>query len=936
MSNHINRQLYTLKFKSFRLKEYNYDIKLTPQQAKLNGELISLSDNQILRSIRKITNKEIDYEKLEQWYQERDKLKKQKHSTENLERIIELQNNILNMMFIPDYITIVMEHDAHYNYLFKNGLMLNSDKYIRLSSSSSQSRLSTVVFCNENIIEELNIVLDNGRDKNKPLCPSKYNAYRGLSGSSTKIVSTPRFCVVPDYETSKMVKVNFVTETEDNKDDNIKVNKNVEIKFNRFDGQGLIKPKKAEQWANELGLDYTPGQWCVRQNFLKGQLTVFDIENFCFEKNEDNYLINTIYKDEYGEPIKVDLRDVDIIISESQFKLWDSFNFYDYVDNCKLNELHWGIALVSPKKPNDILKMNYQFLQTLNLSKENIEKICEQFVEWIQGVNFDNIYYTLLFLMGENLTQESIKNYLKSNDNYWLKSLVVNHDLKNDKYIKDKVYKFIKSIIKRGCLGDIILDGNFQVIVSDPFAQMQHICGQKVTGLLKDKEYYCNYWNDKGVSIVDSMRAPLTYKSEHLKLKLVKDIEDIKIYDKWYKYCKDGGLIVNIHGHETLNWAGSDFDMDIIATTSNIKVINSIFKNELPVVYEAPKTKSTIFTDEDLFKADLFAFGSIIGSITNKSTSAYALLPLFNKNTNEYKTLVNRLKMCTKLQSAQIDKAKIGKEVKGIPNIWIERQKFNKDDTKKIKKDKNFLNNILLDKHPYFFIHLYKNTYFNYKKYIKSNDLSCRQKFKISLEEFLKKDYDKITQPVEYSFLNAYYKFLPVIDSDSVMNILCRYIEGIDFKIKEKLKTKNNNDLYKLYMHDLIPKNDEIFNKVLYKYSSFMKELKDLNNMGINSSSNKDKFNEETDKTTENIYEKFKDEMFKICSNAYELTNYLVEIFYVQYKSSNKDILWNSFGKYIFNNVKRKNNNPILFPTPDDSGDIIYLNKKFKLEEVII
>ena len=53
----INRQLYTMKFKSSRLKEYGYDIQLTPQQAKQNGELIALSDNQILRSIRKITEK---------------------------------------------------------------------------------------------------------------------------------------------------------------------------------------------------------------------------------------------------------------------------------------------------------------------------------------------------------------------------------------------------------------------------------------------------------------------------------------------------------------------------------------------------------------------------------------------------------------------------------------------------------------------------------------------------------------------------------------------------------------------------------------------------------------------------------------------------------------------------------------------------------------
>jgi len=930
-----DRQLYTIKFKSSRLKEYGYDIQLTPQQAKENGELIALSDNQILRSIRKISGKEIDYTQLEKWYQERNILKKQKHSKENSNKILELQNSILDMLFIPEYITIVMEHNSHYNYLFKNGLMLNSERYTRLSSSASQSRVSTVVFCQEKIINKLNDILDNNRNKDIPVCPSKYNAYKGLAGSATKIVSTPRFCVVSDYEIKKTVKVNFVTETDENKDDEIDI-REVELKFNRFDGQGLIKPSKAEEWAKELGLDYIPGQWCVRQNFLKGMLCVFDIEMYCKTENNGNYIINTIYKDNNNNPIQVDLRNVDVVISESQFKLWNAFKFDKYMQNCEVNDLKWGIALTSPKVPNDILKMNYQFLQTLDLKQKNIKKVCAPFVDWVKGVNFNNIYYTLLFLLGENVTQESIQHFLKNSNNYWLKSLIINHELSNDKYIRDKVYKYIDKTIKRGCLGEIILDGNFQVLISDPYAMMQHICGQKVTGLLNEEEYYCNYWNKKNVNIVDSMRAPLTYRSEHLKLYLVKEEDNIEENNKkykWYKYCNDSGVIVNIYGYETLNWAGSDWDFDIIATTSNKEIVDSIFQDELPVVYNVPKPTPIIFTNEDLYNADLFAFGSIIGSITNKSTSAYSLLPLFDKNSKEYITLIKRLKMCTKLQSAQIDKAKIGKKVKGIPKIWIEKQKINKDDSEEVKKEKELLNNILLDKHPYFFIYLYKNTYNRYKKYVKSNDLSSQQKFGLTLNELLcKQDYNE----KEQSFIDAYYKFLPIIDSDSVVNVLCKYIESIDFDIKNKLKINKVINLYQLYMRNDIEKNQETYQKILNEYNFFMKELQDLNNMGINQNINKEQFNEESERVVNNIYDDFKNRMFKICSHGYEITNYLVEIFYCEYKNSNKDILWNSFGQYMYFNVRANNKELVFFPIPNDDGDIIYLNKNYKLEEVII
>ena len=49
-----------MKFKSSRLKEYEYNFNLTFEEAQENGEIIALADNQILRSIRDIQNKQVD------------------------------------------------------------------------------------------------------------------------------------------------------------------------------------------------------------------------------------------------------------------------------------------------------------------------------------------------------------------------------------------------------------------------------------------------------------------------------------------------------------------------------------------------------------------------------------------------------------------------------------------------------------------------------------------------------------------------------------------------------------------------------------------------------------------------------------------------------------------------------------------------------------
>jgi hypothetical protein len=170
-------------------------------------------------------------------------------------------------------------------------------------------------------------------------------------------------------------------------------------------------------------------------------LTVFDIKAFCdtelegFKSGEDRYKIKTSYKDEHGTHKYADIRNCDVIISESQLKLWQSYNsIEEYQESCKKNNLQWGVSLVSPKKDKDILKMNYQFLQTIKIeTQKDIEQLCKKFVDWISGVTSKDTYYTLLFLLGTDIDEKSILKSISSNDNHWIKALMINNELINDR-----------------------------------------------------------------------------------------------------------------------------------------------------------------------------------------------------------------------------------------------------------------------------------------------------------------------------------------------------------------------------------------------------------------------------------------------------------------------------------------------------------------------
>ena len=545
-----NRLFYTVKLTSSLLKEYKYDLNISFENCLRSGLIVSLADSQMLLSIRDITGQVVDREILESWYSERDTIKKRKNTKDNRNRLKELQNNIYNMMYIPQYITVVMENIKDYERMFKKGFKFNGKTYRRFSCSASQARVSTIVFVDETIKDELKRRLDNGRDLNKPLAPSKYNAYFGLYSSATKKVTWPRFCIVPDYNEVISVDVDYVIEKPKDEDDIIEP-RTMDIEFNRFDGSGLISPQMAEQWGKDLGEDYTPCQFCIRCAFTKGMVNEFPFVEWCAEKNNGNYIITDIFGNER------DLREVDVILTEGMTKLWDSWpSQKEFEKDCQKNGVIWGITKYSPKEDKRVLTTNYQFLQTLDLTDDMIKDLCQDTVDYIKGVSYDDIYYSLLFMMGENSNTDSVQRFMKSSDNYWLKSLILNHNLLNDKYSKEKIRDMIIRKIEQACLGKLIVQGNFQCIVPDSYAFMQAIFGLEVTGLLGPGQMYSQFWNKRGVNKVDTMRSPLTHFSEHYVVDLIQNDET----EKWFRYSYSG-FIVNSHDEHTMRWAGSDYDM---------------------------------------------------------------------------------------------------------------------------------------------------------------------------------------------------------------------------------------------------------------------------------------------------------------------------------------------------------------------------------------
>ena len=109
----VNRKFYIYKFESKYLAKNKYNIKLTFKQAKESDNIIAVSDSQMLRSIRDIQQRYVDRYKVELLFKKRDDIKKLPSSKVNSSLIREINKQINMMMFVPEYVSVIITKPAH-------------------------------------------------------------------------------------------------------------------------------------------------------------------------------------------------------------------------------------------------------------------------------------------------------------------------------------------------------------------------------------------------------------------------------------------------------------------------------------------------------------------------------------------------------------------------------------------------------------------------------------------------------------------------------------------------------------------------------------------------------------------------------------------------------------------------------------------------------
>ena len=834
------------------------------------------------------------------------KLRQEPNSVQNKRRIKSLYADLDSLQFKPDYMCLIIDRKNDY-YRACRGFSINGVKYKRMLGTNGGIKNSTIVFVSERLHDELARRIENGRDQNKKLVTAKLEAYKALTCSASTPVSLPHgILIVNDAETEFFSDVLYLTDEAPGEPVMEEI-KNQHVTMNASDGYGLMLPSLAERWSEELGLDYTVSGLNTRFSFEKGMVFTFDFVDFA-EKVAGGYTITDAWGNE------ADVRDAELILTTSMVKLWDSYESCEqYIETSVQNGYTFGIAKTCPEELENERNLNYQFIQSYDLSDDEIEELIAPTMNEISDVLHGDWRKTVLFLKGCGLNENNVVKM----DNDFIKAIMIDRRMLDDPFVQNSIYQLIRNRINEAKVGVLKVHGNYSMILGDPYLLCQSFFGLEKTGLLKAGEIYNQYWADFGASDLACFRAPMTC---HNNIRLVHSCsnDDVRY---WFRYIHTA-TVLNAWDTATAALNGADMDGDLVMLTDNDVLVRKL--RRLPALMCAQRNAvKRISEEEDFIRSNIESFGNDIGQTTNWITSMFEVRAGFEPGSKEYEELSYRIRCGQLYQQNAIDKAK-GIICKPMPREWHDRHAANKieDEDKRA-----FYRSIVADKKPYFMRYIYPALMKQYNTYIKNTDKNAMREFQLTVSEMREKPYCELTER-QRDFLRYFDYRMPVGVHDCIMNKICRRFEDTfdGFIGKRSAVTKfdyrimRNTAEYSQSQFNAIKRLYEDYNKRLNSYAVFTsyERIDECDSYAALSMMN----------------DEFRKECIMICPDRDVLCNIILDICYA--KSSTKRFAWSMCGEEIINSLLERNNREVSFPYLCDDGDIYYCGKRYSVKTIKI
>ena len=516
----------------------------------------------------------------------------------NLSRTLEIQTDELtDKIFVVKTFYFGILED-----LVINGFTYNGEHYRILTASAGQIRTKRCMFIKTKLWEKYEqefmcgLTIDKVNQRGG-INTTKFLSYLALLNSSTdkwEDFDVARVVVVDDFETVLKDRiVDFIDET----DYSIE-RKPMDIEIQHSDGAGMVLPRLGNK------------NFMVRAPWIKGLLSPFDFHRFICEANERDSSVNHgLIKDIWGREVDVIAEDITVVLTKSQFKLW---NFYDSWEEYASYFIRYGCeASKCNEEPNHIKNavINYQMLQTLNkMTDKELKYVASKSAKRIENITSD----VSSMLSALKATKEN------QNKTPYQKSLLLYPEMLTDTYTKRSIREMKDKMVQQYRSGRLEVNGKYLFLIPDLYAACEFwFLGEKnPRGLLADGEVFCRlYKNAKELNV---LRSPHLSR-EHA----VREVNCGAVQSEWFitrgVYTSSHDLISKFLMFD------NDGDMGLIV---NDHVIIDCAKRHMedivPLHYHMKKAAPSRLGLDRMYQSMIAAYTTgNIGVISNKITSIW-------------------------------------------------------------------------------------------------------------------------------------------------------------------------------------------------------------------------------------------------------------------------------------------------------------------------
>lgn len=259
-----------------------------------------------------------------------------------------------------------------------------------------------------------------------------------------------------------------------------------------------------------------------------------------------------------------------------------------------------------------------------------------------------------------------------------------------------------------------------------------------------------------------------------------------------------------------------------------------------------------------------------------------------------------------------------------FPRSWKYWKQIYKDDDDVTKAEKYKYNSMVVKKKPYFFTHLYSTLMQDYKNYEKNFNTISYTHFGVSMKVLLRKEQHTES---ELSLIRKYRKYSPVLETDCIMNNLCKEIENADFDIKYHPNVKSLIEEFTREENCDVEKVDRL-EQLLKEYKS-KKKYRGIEALIDNEGIQDEDMNEILHTVLYANKDNCREAMLELFSSNQELFDYLV--FTCKKNKWSMDYVWEIMGDDIIDIIPYGDSK-----VPVDCADgFEYLGHHYRLKGVI-